>query len=814
MDGILNIFQGITRTDGESLDIYLNSLKEHQCFRLKGTSGNDSIVQHITSVLSKPATRHEGLVLLKCYLDQCPVEALEQKGHLWLTLALKACNPKELESVGELVYVVLKTLAIKSVDIPDLSKAFISNFLNKIYDSLSSVIPLAYQSALECIETCLRLHPGPSGPSRGSIEKFLLKFTDTTDENLSLLSGKCLHLLQQVRGGGVQGISQKAAWQNYQMKLLGSLHSLMDSAFANCTELYDDFVEKEQLNIAPLVLSDEPVKRAMQIYIRFRNLIRYLIAALRQPYPVPKAIAPKKILNLITRGLGVTCLMLQRNQISDNLAIGTLLPKMQMHLWELLEATILTLKSHLAMYHTSILGVILDTLKWTSSKKSNGHQKPYTSLRSSAYKALSLWCNTMKHGSRCEIIADNIIEEINFDITPYENAFTLKVLSGAKKHMSKKARRQLHKAQNEQSNLAQTHSNPSDSQAKKQILSDEGNQKLCIAALQCLRSVFLSAGCFLKPTVVKSTHLKIVGICLSLSNATLKREHLYNNYLCRLEVYNVLYSLILSPHHLCPPPTQITISLLKTAHIGDSNVKVRETCSMFLNYIEKIIHPQKESLIFPPDIREIKNAFLKVGKEKLLTEDPMINGDDDEDDEEDESSEDEENEPTPAIEDEEMVDLSAPIAPESSKKPEFKTPNSEIQTVSVDLTADESFAKDASIHLDSSNDSVEYIPEKQNKQITEENIEMPKSPEMNLRVEEDEDDDIEEVPVTEKVSEVANKVGENSVNDNENEASSPKKPRLEETTPVDSNKEGEEKQNDDSEACFEDIAATFVDELN
>ncbi|XP_055906809.1 proline-, glutamic acid- and leucine-rich protein 1 [Eupeodes corollae] len=825
MDGILGIFQGIATTEGDSLDTYLNALNEHQSFRLKGTTGSDPIVQHITSVLSKPATRREGLILLQCYLDQCPVDALEQKGVLWMTLALKACNSKESETVGELVYGVLKNLATKSVDIPDLSKAFISNFLNKIYDSLSTVVPCAYQSALECVETCLRLHPGPSGPSRGSIEKFLFKFTDSTDEVLTLWSGKCLHLLQQVRGGGVQGISHKAAWQSYQMKLLGSLHSLMDSAFSNCTELYDDSIEKDQLNIAPLELSDEPVKRAMQIYIRFRNLVKYLIAALRQPYPVPKAIAPKKILNLITRGLGVTCPMLQKNKTSDNLAIGALLPKMQTHLWELLEAAILTLKSHLAVYHTSILEIILDTLKWTSSKKSTGHKKPYISLRTCAYKALNLWCNTMKHGSRCEIIADNVIEEIMFDISPFENAFTLKVISGAKKHMSKKARRQLHKAQNDQSNLVQTHSNASDSQAKKQLYSDEGNQQLCLKALQCLRSVFLSTGCFLKPTVVKSTQLKIIGICLGISNATFKKEHLYNNYLCREEVYNVLYTLTLSPHHLCPPPTQLTINLLQNAQIEDSNIKVRQTCSMLLNNIEKIIHPQKESLIFPSDVREIKNAFQKFGKEKLLTQDPMLGGGGCEFEENEGDEEDEEDEEIEKDEDEEMLDLeniTTVVALENSKTSETKKP----LTISVDLTLDESLVRRPSIHLDSSNDSVEFIPEKKNEQKVEENIlEIPKSPEMNLRVEEedeDDDDDIEEVDVLEKPPlESAKKDEENTETKEDQEASSPKKPRLEIleviTVPVNptanNNQQEGEKPKEDNELNFEEIAATFVDEL-
>lgn len=66
--------------------------------------------------------------------------------------------------------------------------------------------------------------------------------------------------------------------------------------------------------------------------------------------------------------------------------------------------------------------------------------------------------------------------------------------------MSKKARRQLHNAQNEKSNMAQTHS--SDNNRKEQF-SDVRNQELCISALRCLQEILLSVGNFIKPTILK-----------------------------------------------------------------------------------------------------------------------------------------------------------------------------------------------------------------------------------------------------------------------------------------------------------------------
>ena len=87
--------------------------------------------------------------------------------------------------------------------------------------------------------------------------------------------------MQQVRGGGVQGQNHKTQWQLYQTKLLGSIHDLLDKAFAKCSELYDEGKETEQLDMTVLELSNDPVRRIMQIYIRLNNLVSHLEIALR-----------------------------------------------------------------------------------------------------------------------------------------------------------------------------------------------------------------------------------------------------------------------------------------------------------------------------------------------------------------------------------------------------------------------------------------------------------------------------------------------------------------------------------------------------
>lgn len=90
-----------------------------------------------------------------------------------------------------------------------------------------------------------------------------------------------------------------------------------------------------------------------------------------------------------------------------------------------------------------------------------------------------------------------------------------------------------------------------------------------------------------------------------------------------MEIYNTLYAMLINPHVLCPPPTEIAFTMLRTAFMRDQNVKVRNCCGFILQNLEKVIHPQKESLVFPSDPQTIRNTFIKFGQERLLSDNIM-----------------------------------------------------------------------------------------------------------------------------------------------------------------------------------------------
>lgn len=60
----------------------------------------------------------------------------------------------------------------------------------------------------------------------------------------------------------------------------------------------------------------------------------------REPFPVPKSIQPDKIIAMISRGLAVNCMTLSKNLITDNVALGALLPQIHVTLFGVLDKLI------------------------------------------------------------------------------------------------------------------------------------------------------------------------------------------------------------------------------------------------------------------------------------------------------------------------------------------------------------------------------------------------------------------------------------------------------------------------------------------
>lgn len=219
-------------------------------------------------------------------------------------------------------------------------------------------------------------------------------------------------------------------------------------------------------------------------------------------------------------------------------------------------------------------------------------------MRIATYDVLQNWIKCSNYNSAFESIAEQLIGSILHDIKTPKFEVTLKAVQGARKHLSKKARRNLQRAQNEQSNISKEYG------TGKIEISETVDQKdaaLCAKALECLGTIILICGTFLKPNIHKLLHETIVITAYNVVNSNLDNNNTYTFWKCRIELLRCLTNLILSCHSLVPAPLQYALQILTISQKIDRNQEVQNVCRILLSSLEKIIHPQKESLVFQRD---------------------------------------------------------------------------------------------------------------------------------------------------------------------------------------------------------------------
>lgn len=308
MDGLLNIVSSAAGLNAKHFVNVLQGFDEHQAFGQRVSFGEtqlkflcqirlilisqapnelESTVSLITNSLNSHGQKYEGLLLLKTFTSQCQLDVIEQKGALWISLCTKICGQKKPVAAVCLAYGNLIDLLERSVHVPELGKSIANNLLSKVIETIGNQSPECRLAALKCIETCMRLYPGPCGSSRGIVERFLDSLIDDNDITVVRQIGKCHHLLQQVRGGSTQGTKSKDAWALFQLKLVHVMHEALDSIYSHTSETADGNVHgtSEELTKAlekwpKLDLSAEPVARATALFNRFRNLCEFLRIAL------------------------------------------------------------------------------------------------------------------------------------------------------------------------------------------------------------------------------------------------------------------------------------------------------------------------------------------------------------------------------------------------------------------------------------------------------------------------------------------------------------------------------------------------------
>uniref|UniRef100_A0A336MUC4 CSON007010 protein n=1 Tax=Culicoides sonorensis TaxID=179676 RepID=A0A336MUC4_CULSO len=614
MTEIVNLLQDAIFQNEEYSPIILKALEEQQLLQNINRDSTHQTVAKINSLLNNQETRNQAFVILLEFLPECDLDVLNERGLVWLSTTIKACSLKSSSDSTAKGFDVIRLLIERSIEAHEFHKQISHSIIQKIFEAAYDPGEAAECNAINCVNQCMISYPGPSGPSKNIVEKIAFKYIDSSNTELVRGAAISLLLMQQTRSGGEAKVMHEKYFTEYHVQIIGSLHYYCNILFENVDENYDvdQDSDEEKLKLPDLRFSHEPVSKTAQLSQRIINLLIFLREAISGPYSVEKVIRPHQILGVLKRVMDVNPKSIMQNVIVDNLVLAAFLPQIHVQVFEVLNAFTEELQGNVRLFCNDILSLYESSFKWTSTcGKQLGSKKPYSNVRISAYISLKQYCLLLGKGSLMEQIAETIIENIIEDTLPYKSEVTLQSNGVQNKGLSKRAKKKLQKAQNESSNLAQTHSTKQTSNTSR-CFTDEHNTELCASALTALSAFLYACGYAIKPTLQRTLQQHIVQLCLKINLNSMEKSNLYFSEDCRKTLYEALTSLILFPHHLSPPPLQYAVEILSNSSLLDPDINVRETCRYLMASIEKIINPTRKFPFFSVSEEEFKNAIKEL----------------------------------------------------------------------------------------------------------------------------------------------------------------------------------------------------------
>ncbi|XP_049852287.1 uncharacterized protein LOC126330094 [Schistocerca gregaria] len=587
----------------------LNSLLEHKTFSLKGKNEIQSVVAFINTKLNSHGDRVKGLHLLNVFLPQCSDDVFIDNCVSWMQQCVRICSSPREKEISLLVYEVLGNLFQYAGMIQELTKpvsgSVIPKFLEHVHHVSSNFHSQTENAAylLRCLEFAVRNYGGSCGPHKSNIEQFLMKFIDNPDKQTVQLAARCVAVLPLVGGGGVLNVNHKNSWEVLQKKLVLFLQETLDELFEGVPEVQlfqsSERTGTEKLHI-PVFEESDPFLRIQRLAMRFINLSCFLQELLVRELPVAKRVMPQLFVNLFVRGFGVNSNTISKHVTADKLIVGCLIPQMHIAMFKLLGALIMCCGQNLLEYGSLICKFVLQTLKWTSYDKHwpHGTERPYGLLRKEAYNTFTLWLKVAKAGSCVEISSpDELIGLLLGDVKISHTAVTLSAAKARGRHLTKQQRKQLKLGQESSASSSES------SWSRTKLYDETANHGTCAAALRTLQWIVQSAGPFLKPTLHKMIQEELLKILLKIGRGEIFAP--YSDWKCRLELYQLLHTLVFWPHCSWPPPLQFAIQLMRVG-LSDPCVKVASFCSQSLNNFVKLVHPLSRPLHFTLSVDDMQ----------------------------------------------------------------------------------------------------------------------------------------------------------------------------------------------------------------
>ncbi|XP_034831354.1 proline-, glutamic acid- and leucine-rich protein 1-like [Maniola hyperantus] len=504
----------------------------------------------------------------------------------------------------------------------------IKEALSSFFQCLSKYKELHSHRLLRELQIVIDRFPKYCMSHRNNVETYLISFLSSNNYFNVIEAAKCAHSLQQVRPTQEKSATPKTSWRDQMSDLCNAVHTLIGSVY---TEILFT-VEVNRNNVKPLKPASTPMSTALAdiarklknvtdkqlvLQLRLKNVLIFIQAMLVETYPTAKLVQPQTILDVIVRLLSVTSGAKQYDKDICTIKIQAL---------RTLDALIVCLGSNLIPYSPLVFRLVLQTLRWSSDNPTDNTSK----VRCTAYNSLGNWLTTL-HSHRIPHAAhaweDDLVHYVITDITPVKKVVQLTMGPQPTRHLSKKAKRKLVTTQLQESTLAAY----APGENNKISVSEEVNNEVSIAALECSETFLTVCGRFLKPATHKLFQECLVRECYNYPAYT-------DGYL--LGLLRALEATRKTTPNSVPPTTQYCLHLYSLL-LDSRHTEISKFCSQALLDIRLHLHCSPPSLNFALDVlqetEKTTNKRKKVSDrnramlESLLGADKLPSADNDDD---------------------------------------------------------------------------------------------------------------------------------------------------------------------------------------
>ncbi|XP_078694293.1 proline-, glutamic acid- and leucine-rich protein 1-like isoform X1 [Branchiostoma floridae x Branchiostoma belcheri] len=564
----------------------IEAANEHQL--LQSEQSAQDWVSHINTSLGTAKTRLEGLCLLGTVVRQCSADTFIQHGTTWIRLLAQVLQAYDSPLTLQMASHVLAAVVQQAAQYPEVAREVASTHVPALVQSLLGAQDHQwFPAALEALHSCMKNFPGPCGPSKGKVESLLCGLMDTSQPRLSLLVQQTCPLLAGCGGGGAGGVKYAEAWAHLCDQVLGSLHQVLDHAYQDIETGLQTYSTPQASLRLPTVPESDPA-RTFVLSTRFHNLCGCLQQLVSQDFPSVVKIPTPDILSFLCRALGVNAKMLFGKSSMEHVLLMSALPKMHCSALSILEALIISCRSHLVPHASIISQLLVQTLGWTTSEEGvPGRQRPHSNLRSRAYTVLTVWLNVCGAAGGVDSHADVILQHVLTDATPQADTTKLKASRPGSQEPSRRQKKKQRGVYVSDQGLS-----------GHRKVDSQANSDVCSAALGVLKTVLEVVGPIIKPSFHKEVQEFVIPLLLKIQQNQSDPPIPYSCSKCRKGLYQLLLAAVLVLHPRWPPPTQCAVKIFSVGQ-QDYDLQVSSYCREALLTCMSIIHPRAPTLQSP-----------------------------------------------------------------------------------------------------------------------------------------------------------------------------------------------------------------------